>query len=107
MSDVAANNILSIYRRHADAFASQRSRTLFEKSWLDKFITVMGGQGSIVDIGCGNGQPIAGYFIQQGFQLTGLMVPQRCWPAPGNPFPHSAGWSKICASWCLTRRSTA
>lgn len=72
MSDSAANNILSIYRRHADAFASQRSRALFEKSWLDKFITVMGGQGSIVDIGCGNGQPIAGYFIQQGFQLTGI-----------------------------------
>lgn len=72
MSDSAANNILSIYQRHAEAFASQRSRALFEKSWLDKFITVMGGQGSIVDIGCGNGQPIAGYFIQQGFQLTGI-----------------------------------
>ena len=42
------------------------------KSWLDKFISVMGGQGSIVDIGCGNGQPIAGYFIQQGFHLTGV-----------------------------------
>ena len=32
VSDSAAKNILSIYRRHADAFASQRSRTLFEKS---------------------------------------------------------------------------
>ena len=72
VSDSAANNILSIYRRHAEAFASQRSRALFEKSWLDKFITVMGGLGCIVDIGCGNGQPIADYFIQQGFQLTGV-----------------------------------
>lgn len=72
VSDSAANNILSIYRRHADAFARQRSRALFEQIWLDKFIAVMGGQGSIVDIGCGNGQPIAGYFIQQGFQLTGI-----------------------------------
>ena len=41
VSDSAANNILSIYRRHAEAFASQRSRALFEKSWLDKFITVI------------------------------------------------------------------
>ncbi|MDA8480319.1 class I SAM-dependent methyltransferase [Citrobacter sp. Awk 4] len=72
MSDSAAKNILSIYRRHADAYASQRSRTLFEKRWLDKFIAVIGGKGSILDIGCGNGQPIADYFIQQGFQLTGV-----------------------------------
>ncbi len=72
VSDAAANNILSIYRRHAEAFARQRSRALFEKNWLDKFIAVMGGQGHIVDIGCGNGQPIAGYFIQQGLQLTGI-----------------------------------
>ena len=103
MSDSAANNILSIYQRHAEAFASQRSRALFEKSWLDKFITVMGGQGSIVDIGCGNGQPIAGYLFSKAFRLRELMVLRRCWRGPGTLFPHSAGWSRICASWDLTR----
>ncbi|SQA85123.1 Trans-aconitate 2-methyltransferase [Citrobacter freundii] len=87
MSDSAANNILSIYRRHADAFASQRSRTLFEKSWLDKFISVMGGQGSIVDIGCGNGQPIAGYFIQQGLRLTGVDGSPAMLARARNTFP--------------------
>lgn len=53
MSDSAAQNILSIYRRHADAFASQRSRTLFEKPWLDKFIAVLGGRAVlwISDVG--------------------------------------------------------
>ncbi|EIQ74884.1 methyltransferase type 11 domain protein [Shigella flexneri 1235-66] len=35
MSDSAANNILSIYRRHAEAFSRQRSRALFEKTgWI-------------------------------------------------------------------------
>ncbi|WP_413727205.1 class I SAM-dependent DNA methyltransferase [Sodalis sp. RH19] len=72
MDKHAAKNILSLYQRHADAFARQRSRTLVEKSWLDKFITAIGGEGHILDIGCGNGQPIAGYFIQLGFQLTGI-----------------------------------
>lgn len=72
MNNSAAKNILSIYQRHADTFAYKRSRTLFEKSWLDKFITAIGKKGSILDIGCGNGQPIAEYFIQQGFQLTGI-----------------------------------
>lgn len=72
MNNSAANNILSIYQRHADVFACERSRSLFEKNWLDKFITAIGEKGRILDLGCGNGQPIAEYFIQQGFQLTGI-----------------------------------
>ena len=103
MSDSAANKILSIYRRHADAFASQRPRALFEKSWLDKFISAMGGQGRIVDIGCGNGQPIAGYFIQQGFQLTGIDGSAAMLARARHSFPHSAGWSRICVNWHSTK----
>lgn len=72
MSNPAAENILSIYQRHAEAYASQRLRTLFEKSWLDKFIDAIGEKGHILDMGCGNGQPIAEYLIQQGFKLTGI-----------------------------------
>ncbi|KAA9001397.1 methyltransferase domain-containing protein [Affinibrenneria salicis] len=91
MSNPAAKNILSLYQRHADTFARQRSCSLFEKNWLDKFIAVIGSRGRILDIGCGNGQPIAGYFIQQGFQLTGIdgatamlarareRFPEQCW----------------------------
>jgi len=70
MSSSATDNILSIYQRHVAAFA--RSRALFEKNWLDRFIAAIGGEGHILDIGCGNCQPIAGYFIAQGFQLTGV-----------------------------------
>lgn len=72
MSTTAASNILSLYQRHAEAFARKRSRTLFEKGWLDKFIAATGGKGHILDIGCGNGQPIAEYFMTQGFKLTGV-----------------------------------
>lgn len=72
MSHSAAGNILSIYQRHAEAFARDRSLALFEKAWLDRFIAATDGKGQILDIGCGNGQPIAGYFIAQGFQLTGI-----------------------------------
>ncbi|WP_194205170.1 class I SAM-dependent methyltransferase [Superficieibacter sp. 1612_C1] len=106
----AAKNILSLYQRHADAFASQRSCALFEKSWLDKFIATMEGAGHILDIGCGNGQPIAEYFIQQGFLLTGIdgaaamlnrarsRFPDHCWREQGftviemvKEDPHCAG----------------
>lgn len=72
MNDAAAKNILTIYETHADAFARLRSRHLMEKNWLDKFTRLVGSNGSILDIGCGNGVPIAEHFIRQGYQLTGV-----------------------------------
>ncbi len=72
MPSLAAKNILSIYQRHADAFARLRSQALFEKGWLDKFIAILGPRSHILDIGCGNGQPIAEYFISQGYEITGV-----------------------------------
>ena len=72
MSDTAAKNILSLYQRHAAAFAENRSRNLFEKPWLDKFLRLIDAGGHILDVGCGNGQPIAEYFIDRGYRLTGV-----------------------------------
>lgn len=72
MDNPAAREILPLYQRHADAFARQRSRSLFEKRWLDAFIAAMSRPGRVLDLGCGNGQPIAQYFIQQGLELTGV-----------------------------------
>ncbi|AHF79369.1 Methyltransferase type 11 (plasmid) [Sodalis praecaptivus] len=72
MNDAAAGNILGLYQRHAAAFARQRSRRLIEKPWLDKFIAAMGGNGRLLDIGCGNGQPIAEYFIRRHLSVTGI-----------------------------------
>lgn len=72
MSNKSAKEILALYQRHAAAFAEQRSRALFEKRWLEKFTARLPSQARIVDIGCGNGHPIAGWLIAQGFQLTGV-----------------------------------
>ena len=33
-----ADNIVSLYERHAQAYDRLRGRSLFEKSWLDSFI---------------------------------------------------------------------
>lgn len=72
MDNPAADEIMSIYQRHADAFALLRSRSLFEKCWLDAFLAAMTRPGRVLDLGCGNGQPIGDYFIQQGVELTGV-----------------------------------
>ncbi len=74
MSEQLAGNILSIYQQHADTFTRERSQSLFEKPWLDKFIAQVGHQGRILDIGCRTGQLIAEYLAgpEAGF-VTGAM----------------------------------
>lgn len=88
MSDVAAGNILKLYERHADAFARLRARDLNERTWLDKFIAAMGVKGCILDIGCGNGQPIAEYFIQRQHTVTGIDGALTMIERARSRFPH-------------------
>ena len=48
-----------------------RGRDLFEKPWLDRFLAFLPPGGTLLDLGCGMGEPIARYFIENGFQVTG------------------------------------
>ncbi|HCM62425.1 MAG TPA: SAM-dependent methyltransferase [Morganella sp. (in: Bacteria)] len=91
MSEDISNTILSLYQNNSDLFARKRSYSLFEKAWLDKFLSVINKGGKILDIGCGTGQPIAQYFIRQSFSITGIdgasnmleraikQFPEQCW----------------------------
>nr|WP_234004975.1 class I SAM-dependent methyltransferase [Cronobacter turicensis] len=49
-----------------------RSTNLSEKVWLDKFISHLPPGGNILDLGCGNGSPIAEYLLSQGVNVTGV-----------------------------------
>jgi trans-aconitate methyltransferase len=66
-----ADRIVGLYERHAESFDKERGKTLFEKSWLDRFLALLPRGGTILDLGCGSGEPIARYFIKAGFRLTG------------------------------------
>lgn len=66
-----ADRIIDLYERHAASWDGERSKDLFEKSWLDRFLKLIPRGGSILDIGCGSGEPIAQYFIGAGYKLTG------------------------------------
>lgn len=72
MQEKLADDIINIYERHAEAFTQKRSTALFEKGWLDRFLAHVPPKEKILDIGCGNGTPIADYFIQQGVSVTGI-----------------------------------
>lgn len=71
-----ADQIIDLYQQHALAWDTERDRSLFERPWLDRFSELMPQRGSILDLGCGSGEPIARHFIENGFRLTGVDASQ-------------------------------
>jgi SAM-dependent methyltransferase len=67
-----SEQIISLYQRHADDWDRERGRCLVEKTWLDRLLALLPPRASILDMGCGSGEPIARYFIEQGYAVTGI-----------------------------------
>jgi SAM-dependent methyltransferase len=71
----SAERIIELYERHARAWAVKRANqpgTLMEAAWLDRFRGLLPWQSTVLDIGCGSGEPIARYLAEHGCKLTGI-----------------------------------
>ncbi len=64
----------ALYDRQAAAFDAQRSRSLFETPWLERFARALPAGGRVLDLGCGAGEPIARWLIDRGYNLTGVDI---------------------------------
>ncbi len=71
------NDVFKTYDKIADWFDEHRSRELFEKPYLDKFISLLKPGAHILDVGCGMGEPITQYLISRGLQVTGVEGSQK------------------------------
>jgi SAM-dependent methyltransferase len=67
-----AGRIPDLYERHAGAFDRLRGRSLFERGWLDRFIAHLPAERTVLDLGCGTGEPIAQHLIGRGCTVTGV-----------------------------------
>lgn len=67
-----ADSIIDLYRRHGLAWAADRGTAAGEGPWIDRFAALLPAGGSVLDIGCGGGAPIAAALIGKGFAVTGL-----------------------------------
>jgi len=67
-----ADGIIDLYERHASEWDRDRGRDLFEEPWLARFLALLRSGCSILDVGCGSGEPISRYLIEQGCQVTGV-----------------------------------
>jgi SAM-dependent methyltransferase len=64
--------IVDLYERHAADFDRDRGQALQEKAWLDNFLARVRPSGTVLDVGCGVGQPIARYLLDAGFDVVGV-----------------------------------
>jgi len=69
---MSSEAIVDLYERHAQDFDRDRSRLLQEKTWLDRFLSLVRPSGTVLDIGCGMAEPIARYVIEAGFSVIGV-----------------------------------
>ncbi|HFF9828402.1 class I SAM-dependent methyltransferase [Serratia marcescens] len=72
MTEKLASTIIPLYDEYAATWERLRPTTLFERPWLDRFLRLTAANARLLDLGCGNGVPIAAYFIEQGHRVTGI-----------------------------------
>ncbi|WP_151980769.1 class I SAM-dependent methyltransferase [Acinetobacter guerrae] len=67
-----AKNIIQIYQKFGRDWSKLRGNHLYEKKWLNRFLDVLPASATVLDLGCGSGNPIAAYLIENGCQVTGV-----------------------------------
>ncbi|ORX02768.1 class I SAM-dependent DNA methyltransferase [Mycobacterium szulgai] len=67
-----ADRVIDIYERNADAWSRDRGDDVPEKDWLKRFLALLPGRPTVLDVGCGSGAPIARHLAEHGCQLTGV-----------------------------------
>jgi trans-aconitate methyltransferase len=69
---VSADSIIALYERYAADYDRDRGRFLQERSWLDRFLAHIPAGATVLDLGCGMGEPIARYLLSQGRAVVGV-----------------------------------
>lgn len=68
-----ADEIIGLYERHAEAWDRDRIADLIlEREWMERFVALLPVGGSVLDMGCGSGQPIARHLLERGFAVVGV-----------------------------------
>jgi len=62
----------AVYERQAAHFDAERDKSGLEAAWLARFAEHLPAGASILDAGCGTGDPVSRWFIERGYALTGV-----------------------------------
>ncbi len=73
--DMAKQNKERVYESYEEIvqwFDDARTKTLMESEYLNLIVNSVPAGGSVLDLGCGTGEPLAQFFIGKGFKITGI-----------------------------------
>lgn len=80
-------NVFEAYNVIARWFAKNRSKTLTEKSYLDKLVEITGEKATILDLGCGTGVPIMKHLLNRGLEVLGVDASEEILKIARNNLP--------------------
>jgi trans-aconitate methyltransferase len=86
-------SVAKVYARHAIGFDRVRTRELMEEPYLEIVAGLLPPPARVLDLGCGGGEPIARYFIERGYDLTGIDIAEEMLVMCRSRFP-SVTWLK-------------
>jgi ubiquinone/menaquinone biosynthesis C-methylase UbiE len=69
--------VYEAYEQIVEWFDNARTKTLMESKYLHLILQYLPPGGSILDLGCGTGEPIAQFFIHKDFKITGVDGSQK------------------------------
>jgi SAM-dependent methyltransferase len=68
-----SDRIMELYERHAEVWdRDRRPELVVERAWIERFVALLPMGGSVLDMGCGSGQPIARHLVACGFEIFGV-----------------------------------
>lgn len=62
------------YENLAGWFDANRNKGLVERPYLERVLQHAAPKGRVLDLGCGTGEPMAAFFIEHGFHVTGIDI---------------------------------
>ena len=68
----SADQIIDLYDRNASTWDRLRGNRLTERKWIERFRSLLQPSATVLDLGCGSGQPVARYLIESGLAIVGV-----------------------------------
>ncbi len=73
MTASLAETVIDLYRRRATEWdTARRSGGWNDRVWIDTFAQELAGGSSVLDLGCGGGEPVARFLVDHGLHVTGV-----------------------------------
>jgi cyclopropane fatty-acyl-phospholipid synthase-like methyltransferase len=68
-----SENVIDLYRRHAAEWdAARRSSGWNDRVWIEMFAMRLAKGSRVLDLGCGGGEPVARFLVDEGLRVTGV-----------------------------------